>query len=383
MVSPLTNPSLITPITFTTPAADPAWNEVRQLFGQQIAAGLHPGAQLVVLHHGQVVVDEAAGIAQRRAATPVTPDTLFMTLSVTKAFTAVCVHKLIEDGRLELDAPVATYWPAFGRRGKAEVTLRQVLTHQAGLPQRGLYAHIPLWPFWPLVTRAVAVSRLEHPPGRHIAYHPMNFGFILGEVVRRVTGQALARYLATTFLEPLGLRHTSLGLPRRPAYPVAGLYSDDPRQRMVAALFGARIIRRAPLPAASLHSTARDIAIFYQMLLNEGMYAGRHYLQPTTLAAATQIAAEGRDRTLGIRMRWGLGLHLGGNLNPKSPVGNGMGWGSSAASFGHFGHNSSMTWADRRAQLVVVFLANQLRNRLESAQRWQALSDAIWDAAAC
>ncbi len=379
MTWPPPNPSLTTPITFDTPAVNPAWEPVRQLLRDQITAGLHPGAQLVVLHHGQVMVDEAAGLAHRRSGIPVTPDTLFMTLSVTKAFTAMCLHKLIEEGQIDLDTPVAAYWPAFGQRGKASVTIRQVLTHQAGLPQRGLYAHIPLWPFWPLVSRAVAASRLEHPPGRRLAYHPMNFGFILGEVVRRVTGQPLARYLQTTFFEPLGLQHTSLGLPRRPAYPVAGLYSGDPRQRVVAALFGAPPIRRAPLPAASLHSNARDIAIFYQMLLNEGVYAGRRYLQAATLAAATQIAVEGRDHTLGIRMRWGLGLHLGGNLNPHSAAGNGMGRGSSAHTFGHFGHNSCMAWADWSAQVVVVFLVNQLLSRQESARRWQALSNAVWD----
>jgi len=129
-------------------------------------------------------------------------DTPFLTFSVSKAFTAMAVMRLVEEGKLELDAPIAHYWPEFVQGGKERATLRHTLLNQAGIPAPHLKRQIFLWPFWSLVARNVAHERALFPPGTQTAYHLVNFGFILGEVVRRVTGQPIDIFLRQTFFEP-------------------------------------------------------------------------------------------------------------------------------------------------------------------------------------
>lgn len=354
---------------------------VAALFEEQMTQGLHPAAQLVVLRHGRVVLDRAAGIAQRKRQLPVTPSTPFLTFSVTKVLTAACVHRLLEEGQVELDAPIADYWPEFGCKGKESATIRHALLHQTGIPARGLNQQTLHWPSWQRVTRNVAALPAEFPPGSQTAYHLVNNGFILGEVVRRVAGVPIALYLRQTFLNPLHLWHTWLGLPTDQLPRTAEISYGDRGQRGATLLFSLAAIRRAVVPAASLHSTARDLATFYQMLLNGGRYAGRVYLQPATIQRATALAYEGYDATIQMVMRWGHGFQLGGSDPAKgiAPDGASMGHGSSARTFGHFGNATSMTWADPDAGLVVAFLCNRLLSDTHSRARWRALSNAIWD----
>jgi CubicO group peptidase (beta-lactamase class C family) len=286
------NPTVTVPITYghevapsTAGMSEAGVRQIVEVFEGQLARGLHPGAQLVVLRHGQVVVDRAAGLANVRRSVPVMPDTPFLTFSCTKPFAGMCVHKLIEEGKVEWDAPVARYWPEFGCKGKETVTIRQTFLHQAGIPARGIYIQFLLWPSWRLVTRNVAGLPAEFLPGTKTAYHLVNAGFILGEVVRRVTGMPIQDYLRRTYFEPLGTRNSWLGLPRSESARAARLYCGSPDQRPAVLAFNLPPIRRAVVPAATLNSTARDMAVFYQMLINRGQYAGRRYLRPETVAA--------------------------------------------------------------------------------------------------
>jgi CubicO group peptidase (beta-lactamase class C family) len=353
---------------------------VKEVFYRQIEDGQHPGAQLVVLRFDKVLLDLAAGIADLRNGRRVTPETPFLTWSVSKAFTGMCIHRLIEEGAIEWDAPVAEYWPEFGRNGKENATIRHVLLHQAGIPTRGLYLQVIHWASWKRVTRNVAHLKAEYVPGSKTAYHPINYGFILGEVVRRVTGMPVEDYLQRVFLDPLGLKQTSLGLPPGRRWDVAQVYCGCPDQRLVVFGFRLPLIRNAVIPAATLHSTARDLAVFYQMLLNGGEYAGERYLRPETVQAATSLAYEGFDHTMQRNMRWAYGFHLGGLQKTADESGAGMGKGSSEKTFGHFGQRTCMAWGDTDAQLVVAFTCNRLLSLDSNQRRWQELSDAIWDA---
>ncbi len=351
-----------------------------QVFEGQIARGLHPGGQLVVLRRGQVVLDRAAGLAHVRRRLAAAPDTPLLCFSFGKMYTALCVHQLIEQGRLEWDAPIARYWPAFGCKGKESATVRHALLHQAGVPLRGLYCQVWLWPDWERVTRHVAALPAEYPPGTRTAYHLVNFGFILGEVVRRVSGRPVEAHLRQAFLEPLGLRDTSMGLPRA-EWPRAGrVYAGHPGRLGTAWLFNRRATRGAVVPAGNLYSTARDTAVLLQMLLNGGEYAGRRYLQPETIAAATALGYEGYDATQGGQRRWGHGFHLGGQIPVPGELPSGMGRGSSARTFGHFGMGTSMAWADPDAGLVVVFTCNRMLTPEGALARWCEISDAVWAA---
>ncbi|MBA3533565.1 MAG: beta-lactamase family protein [Ardenticatenales bacterium] len=351
------------------------------LFEQQVAEELHPGAQLVVLRHGQVVVDRAIGLADVKKKRPVTPDTPFLTFSVTKPIAGICLHRLIEEGKVAMDAPIATYWPEFGKAGKEEATIRHAFLHQAGIPTRGLNLQVLHWTSWARVTRNVAGLTAEYSPGSQIAYHLVNYGFIVGEVVRRVSGMPIDAYLRENFLEPMGLRNSWLGIPRHELARAARLYCGHPQQRNATILFSFPFIRGAVIPAATFNSTAREVAIFFQMMLNEGHYAGRRYLEPETLATATSLGAEGHDGIIGGVRRWGYGFELGG-ANPAiglEPHEVGMGKKSSLRTFGHFGNATCMAWADWDTGLVVTFTCNRLLSSSDSRKRWRALSDAVWD----
>ncbi len=353
-----------------------------QVFEDQIEADLHPGAQWVVLSQGQVVLDRATGIAHLKRRMPVRHDTPFLVFSTTKPLTAACILQLVEQGKIELDAPVADYWPEFGCKGKQSATIRHVLLHQAGVP--GALAQLQFfhWPDWERATRDVARARAEYPPGTKTAYHAVNFGFILGEVLRRVSGMPIQDYMKQHFLEPLGMQNSALGLSDDWRGRAAGIYSGHWTQDGAVFAFNRPAIRRAVLPAASLHSTARDLAIFFQMLVNGGVYAGRRYLQAETIRQATQLGFEGRDALLLRDMRYGMGFILGGlsPLGEGGPIG--MGRASSARTFGHHGQVSCTAWGDADAGLVMAFTCNRLLASRKAHERWQALSDAVWGARA-
>ena len=377
------NPTLTQPLTFEREVAAAQvglTEEGVQRVADCLAKEIDPrqaGGQLVVLRRGRVVLDRAFGLADVPAGRMVDEETPFLVFSIAKPLTALAVHHLVEQGRLELDAPVADYWPAFARNGKAGITLRQVLLHQAGLPRRGMRRQLLLSSNWPLAATALAWTTPEFAPGTQTAYHFLSYGLILGEVVRRVSGQPIERYLAETFCQPLGLSRTYLGLPTEASQPPARLYASHPDQARTAFIFNLPRLRRAVLPAAGLHSTARDLAVLWQMLLNGGLYAGRRLLQAKTIAAALALGYEGYDATVETKLRWAYGFHLGG---PDLPYGRNMGLGSTPRTFGHFGQRSSMVWADPEAELAVAFTTNQLLSSPASRSRLQALSDSIWQA---
>ncbi len=382
------NPSLDKPLTFagqrgSAQSGLPAARLARavEIFERQLADGLQPGAQWVVTWRGQVLIDLAAGLAQVKRRRPVKPETPFMVFSVSKPFAAMCLHRLLEAGQVDLDAPIATYWPEFGCRGKESATVRHALLHQAGIPVRGLGGEAFLCTNWGCVTRFVAGLKAEFPPGTQTAYHLVNFGYLVGELVRRVSGLPIEVYLRRYFLEPLGLRHSWLGLPYREQVRAATLYSSAPHQRDAALIFAWPHIRRAVIPAASVNSTARDLAVFYQMLLNGGQYAGTRYLQPDTIARATALHYDGYDGTFRESTRWGLGFQLGGPTLVGNVDTQPMGKGSSPRTYGHMGQGASaITWADPDAQLVFAFTCNRLLSRPSAHARVKALADAVWDA---
>lgn len=354
-----------------------AAENIQRLFNQMITEGLHPGAQLVVYHHGQAVVDLAAGMGELKRQRRVTPDLPFLVFSVSKAFTGACIHKLVEDGKIGLDLPIAEIWPEFGCRGKERATIRHALLHQAGIPTRGLISQIRLWPDWELVTQNVASLPAEYPPGTRTAYHLINYGFILGEVVRRVTGKPIDEYLQETFLDPLRLANTALRLPPSWQGRVAGIYSGHLQQVGPVILFNRPRIRSALIPAASLHTTARDLAIFYQMLINGGELNGKRYLRPETIAQATALYYQGYDATMRVPMRWAMGFHLGGKQLEEAPS---FGDTSSVHTFGHAGQGSCIAWADPEHELVMAFTCNRLLSSLSTRLRWNRLANAVWQA---
>lgn len=333
--------------------------------------------QVCVIHQGEVVLD-AAGSSP--GSIGITTDTPFITFSVSKAFTAAAVWHLLDAGKIDLDAPIARYWPEFGQKGKETATLRHALLHQAGIPAPHLYQQIFLWPNWRLVTRHVAHSKAEYAPGAYSAYHLVNYGFILGEVVRRVSGMPIDQYLHQTFFEPMGLENTWMRIPAKKLPFSPRLQALNPEMRSIAGLFNLPAIRKALIPAAGLHSCARELACFFQMLLADGKYQGRHYLQPDTIREAARSHYSGYDHFIKTTMNWGLGLIVSGpNPDISNEHSSPHGYGSSEATFSAIGMGTCMVWADRKAELVTAFTCNGVLSDSETASRWALISNAVWD----
>ena len=381
------NPSLSEPISFdddSNPSEHGISVEdeklISDVFDRQIRDGLHPGAQLVVLRRGRVVLDRFEGFTDTRSIHRVTPETRFLAFSVTKPITSICVFKLVEDNQISLDSPVGDYWSEFSCNGKEEITVRQVLLHQSGLSKRGFVYQLINVANWDNIIQDLSRQKPEFTPGTKTAYQYLNYGFILGELIRRVSGLRIDDYLQKEFLIPMGINNTSMQALEFGSDSYARLCSGTLDHQLVAGIFNRSRVRQAVLPAASLHSTARELAIFFQMLLNGGIYAGRRYLKSETIQLATSLAYEGFDEALQKKTRWGYGFSIGGDhvLNPDLP--DGMGRGSSDETFGHFGQRTSMGWADKRTGLVVIFLCNRFLSSFDYKMRLQEISDAVWDA---
>lgn len=343
----------------------------------------HPAAQLVVLRHGRVILDRALGVG--RHGKPVDRDTPFYCFSVSKPFTGMCVHKLIEAGKIEMDAPIAQYWPEWGCKGKETATIRHAFLHQAGIPAPHLYRQVLSWANWPRLMRIIAGYQAEFQPGTKTAYHMLNYGFILGEVVRRVAGQTIDIYFKESFADPLGLAHTRLRSDDRMLRQSPRLYSLCKENRNAAFLFNLPVIRKALIPAASLTSSARGLAVFFQMLLNGGEYHNQQLVKKITIQNAIRSGYLGYDEELRINMHYGYGFLLGNEalIVPDPVTGRvrrAYGSRSSLRTFGGLGLGSSMVWADGDAGLVVAFTCNGLHHNEITGERWEEISDAVWEA---
>lgn len=363
------------------PWAAPGFEGVARAFGSQLSRRLHYGSQLCVRLNGETVVDLWGGYRDSAGRGPVGPATPFMTYSATKAFTAACIHKLADEGKIGLDDPASSVWPGFGRRGKECITIRQLLTHQAGIPGRASPTEILSWPWPRLAAWRASLLRPIHPAGEKTVYHAFTAGFVLGEIIRRASGRCAADYLKEAFLGPLGMDHSHAGLPRREYRQASRIYSGDPRQAMAAAVFSNPTYRSIYLPAASLNSCARDLAVFYSMLCAGGLLGGTRYLSPRAVADATAPRYDGPDGDSGLRVRWASGFGLGG----YSPfLGKGirhMGRGGSEKTFGHSGQGGcAFGWADPPSGLVFAFTCNRFLELEAAHLRFQELADECWDA---
>jgi CubicO group peptidase (beta-lactamase class C family) len=357
---------------------------VEALFRQQIDEGLHPGASLAVYRHGRLVLELFGGLARlpahrtgspagQASGQPVTPETLFVLFSSTKPLSAVCLHILLERGRLGLDDPVARHWPEFARNGKAAVTIRHVLTHSGGFPQNPPQLVPRKWGDWNAIVQAMEEIELIWEPGQDTGYHPLNFGWVVGELVRRIDGRPISRFLLEEVTGPLGMGDTYLGLPPELEGRVARLYAmDNEVDPQAVAAFNRPDVHQAVVPAGGGISTARDLARFYAMLAAGGTLDGVRILSPESVERAIAVQVEvRRDRSLGIPMRWALGFHLGGNRVDL------FGYDTSPRAFGHGGHGSSVGWADPDLGLAVAIITNGLRSPAGHALRVAALSAAI------
>ena len=340
---------------------DSRFGAVRQAFARNFAERGEVGAAVCVYQDGRPVVDLWGGLADRDTGRAWQRDTMVLTNSTTKGFTATVAHVLIERGLLALDAPVASYWPEFAANGKQDVLVRWVLSHRAGIPALDEAPRLQDVVAWTPVVAAVARQKPIWVPGTAHGYHAQTFGWIVGELVRRITGKTLGRFYADEIASRFGIDFW-IGLPPEQHERVATSYASHapaplarPPALMLRALgeWGTHqanlpAIRAAELPSSNGIGTAHAIARHYAALI--GAVDGARILTSQTLAAACEAQSDGADLVFGTRTRCGLGFVL-----PPS-----LGVASGPRSFGHPGAGGSLGFADRDARVTFGYTPNQM-----------------------
>lgn len=320
------------------------------------------GGSVAVFVDGEPVVDVWGGLADPAHAIPWQRDTITNVWSVTKTMTALCALILADRGELDPDAPVGRYWPEFARAGKDQVLVRHLLAHTAGLPDwdgtiEELYD-------WPAATARLAAAAPQWAPGTAAGYHSLTQGFLVGEVVRRITGQTVGEFFAAEVAAPLGADF-SLGLPPEHDHRVApsvpppsrdGDYSARAPGSNSPAATGTAVRvrdgnsvawRRAQIPAASGFGNARSVALVQSLMACGGSANGVRILSEAGCERAREEQFDGEDRILGMPIRWGLGYGLFGST---------FGWG---------GWGGSLVMIEPEARMVVAYVTNQMREPAE------------------
>jgi CubicO group peptidase (beta-lactamase class C family) len=338
-----------------------SWESLRELFQAQVAVErLHPGAALAVYHRGRLVVDLVAGLADTQRGVPVSTDTLFALRSAGKPFASVALLQLAQRGRLELDAPVATYWPRFERHGKGAVSVLHLLTHRGGFAD-GLGDLEPnRWLDQDAVAGALEELPQRYPPGTTSSYYHLAQQWVCAELVRRVDGRQFPTYLREEITGPLEMNDTHVGLPAELEARVAPTHLTEAAspENFDAVRFNHPGVHRLPVPVFGV-STAPDMARFYATLAAGGELDGVRVLGTETVAYALAVVVDGEwDQALGGPVRRCLGFSLSGL---HEPVARTPGTDSNARTFYHEGVGTVLAWGDLDLQLTMAFLTNGFR----------------------
>ncbi|MFI6827977.1 serine hydrolase domain-containing protein [Kribbella sp. NPDC050241] len=332
-----------------------------------------PGvAQLCVVRDGRVAVDLSFGCP---------PDALFWLFSAGKPYIAVVIHQLVESRRLHLDDAVAAYWPGFAHNGKRDITVRQVLQHRSGLTVGKSYlGDVRSMADWDRSLERIEEAGPRWPLGT-VAYSPLAFGFILGEVAHRCSGLPIDELVRRFVLEPLGVTDTYFGLPADQWHRHVPVRVSGPAGPFIQSVLNRRSTREAVVPAAGISTTARDLTVFYRALLNGGVGPAGRVLRPESLAVAVEPTSEGElDRTVRAPIRWSQGFQLGGPRFLPDAISS-LGTTSSPRAFGHNGSNCCVGWADPDRRIAYAYLTDRLGRPKVDMAHHAAVADAVLAAA--
>ncbi|MFE3659842.1 serine hydrolase domain-containing protein [Streptomyces sp. NPDC059165] len=369
---------------------------VRDAFVRNFEQRGERGAAVAVYRDGRKVVDLWAGTKDVDGTDPWAVDTAQTVRSATKGVAAAVPLLLHQRGQLDLDAPVGTYWPEFKAAGKERALVRHLLSHRAGVPALDRPLSVEEAVDGRSGALAVAAQPPAWEPGTDHGYHAQTYSWLLGELVRRVTGRSLGRWIAEEIARPLGLDFwvglpddeahrvgrlgpveeppaaTGGGLKLRPKRSVAEAYRDP--DSLTRRAFGAidplpdenaPLYRSAELAASNGISTARALARFYAATVGE--VDGHRLFAPATLTVARTEESNGPDRVLVVGTRFGLGYMLHG---PASPL-------LAPGSFGHPGRGGSLGFADPESGVALGYVTNGMRKGVTADPRAQALVRAV------
>ncbi|MET8409646.1 serine hydrolase domain-containing protein [Streptomyces sp. NPDC005195] len=375
---------------------DARFTAVRTAFEENFRDRGELGAAVTVMLGGETVVDLWGGWADAAGTRPWERETLVNVWSTSKGPTALCAHILADRGLLDLDAPVAAYWPEFAAAGKEAVLVRHLLSHRAGLAGLREPHTFEQLCDWELTVGRLAAQEPWWEPGTRSGYHALTFGHLVGEVVRRVSGLLPGAFLEREVTGPLGIDFT-VGLPEKEVGRVAELVhppaaSSSEQAAVFAQLAPAAVAaltnplvgaaeantarwRAAEIPAANGHGTARAIAALYGIFAGRGSHGSRQVLSPEAAERVREGQGSCRDLVLGAgfehETQAGLGLWLSG-ANAS--------YGPNPRAFGHDGFGGSCGLADPEAALSLGYVMNRMGPHIADDPRKMALVDALYSA---
>jgi CubicO group peptidase (beta-lactamase class C family) len=375
----------------------PRFQSVRDAFARNLRDQDEVGAAVAVVIDGEPVVDLWGGHADLGCTQPWQRDTLVNVYSCTKGMTALCAHRLVSEGRLDLDAPVTRYWPEFAQAGKAELPVRWLLGHRAGLAAvRELLPNEALFD-WSAMCAALAAEAPWWTPGTAHGYHAVTFGWLVGEVVRRITGKSLGTYFREEVAEPLGVEfHIGLAeeehgrvaemstIPSPPpdadGVQLGSIILADPESLAARAFLNPPSLahgvnhsawRTAEIPGANGHATARALARIYGVLARGGEADGHRLLDARGIERCREEQSHGPDRVLMVATRFGLGFMLSQDRPDAS-------FGPNPGAFGHPGAGGSVGFADPSARVGFGYVMNRMGPHILLDPRAVALIDATY-----
>jgi len=356
---------------------DERFDRVRTAFQREFEDGNELGASLCLSLEGETVVDLWGGSIDPDHTRPWQRDTLANVFSTTKGITALAAHRLVDEGRLDLDTPVAHYWPEFAAAGKSQIPVRYLLSHQAGLAA----VSRPLVPGshldWNAMCAALAEQEPWWKPGSAHGYHALTFGWLVGELIRRIRGKSVGDVVREEIAGPLGaefeigfgpeldarvapLVQGPVHVPESgPGFDLMGEIARNPESLLAKAFNNpplalnpnTREWRAAEIPAANGHTNAHSLARIYSALANGGALDGVRLLSQTGIERAREPQVDGDDRVLPLRTRLGLGFFLPTEAEPLGP---------NPRAFGHGGAGGSFGLADPENRLAFGYVMNRM-----------------------
>jgi CubicO group peptidase (beta-lactamase class C family) len=360
---------------------------VRAAFEANLASGADIGASYCATVDGEIVVDLWGGFADEARTRPWQRDTIINVYSTTKTMTALTALLVADRGELDFDAPVAKYWPEFAANGKQDVKVSHLMSHSAGLSgwkepitQETLYD-------WDKATSLLAAQAPYWEPGTASGYHAITQGYLVGEVVRRITGKSLGTVFREEIAEPLGADF-HIGLPASEDHRVADLIPPPPGvgisdgvqtelQHNMSHNPGVDVLatrtrewRGAEIPAAGGTGNARSIALVHTILANGGVARGKRFMSEAGCRKALELQIEGQDLILAAPSRFGMGFGLAGGMVPL-PNPNTIFWG---------GYGGSLVIIDMDARTTFGYAMNRMAGTTTGDMRALGLAMAMWQA---
>jgi CubicO group peptidase (beta-lactamase class C family) len=371
------------------PRLELLFQENFELFGEL-------GAAVSVWQNGKPLIDLYGGFCDAGREKPWTADTVVLVWSATKGIGGACVLHALQQQKIELNRPVAEFWPEFGQAGKDKITLGQLLSHQAGLC--GLDQRVDVL-HYDGVIRALEAQAPLWPPGTGHGYHARTFGFLLDELMRRLTGKTLSDYWQENFARPLALDFW-IGLPEEQNPRVATIYAAKSGKPPEAAKFyrdlvapgtlarktftspyGLNVIskmndphiRAQPIVSFGGIGSVSALAKFYSMLANGGELDGQNFFSAKTIESMTTTISDGIDRVFQIPTAFSAGFMKDSRGAARTM------FGPSATSFGHPGAGGAHAFADPENKIAFAYVMNQMEQSVLPNEKSLRLVDAIYD----